>query len=149
MLRYLTAGESHGQALTAIVEGFRFAVADATGTPWDHILVAASHNHSGPSWEDLPDWNRQVVKDVAAAVTVAAKQLRPVSIGYAEDRIDFAINRRKLIEGRAVVRLNPDGPVDKRVKVLRFDDGQSLDPLAVVLHAVSAVHAQHVVGKLL
>lgn len=119
----------------AIVDGFRSAVADATGIRRDHVLVAASHNHSGPSWENLPDWSRQVVKDVTTAVAAVAREMRPVSVGYAEDRIDFPINRRKLVEGRAVVRLNPDGPVDKRVKVLRFDDGRSLDPMAVLLHA--------------
>jgi neutral ceramidase len=41
-----------------------------------------------------------------------------------------------VIDGRAVVRLNPEGPNDPRVKVLRFDDGKSLTPLAVVMHAV-------------
>ncbi len=120
----------------AVVEGFRAAVAEASGTPRDHIMVAASHNHSGPKWEDQPAWSRQVVKDVTAAVADAVRELRPVSIGYGEDRIDFNINRRKTIEGRAVVRLNPDGPCDHRVKVLRFDDGRSLDPLAVLMHAV-------------
>jgi len=35
-----------------------------------------------------------------------------------------------------VVRLNPDGPNDPRVKVLRFDDGKSLTPMAVLMHAV-------------
>lgn len=119
-----------------IVEGFRAAVTDAAGISRDHVMVAASHNHSGPSWEDLPDWNRRVVKDVAAAVAEAVKDLRPVSIGYGEDQIDFGINRRKTIEGRNVVRLNPEGPNDKRVKVLRFDDGRSLDPVAVLMHAV-------------
>jgi hypothetical protein len=34
------------------------------------------------------------------------------------------------------VRLNPDGPNDPRVKVLRVDDGRSLTPLAVIMHAV-------------
>jgi hypothetical protein len=62
--------------------------------------------------------------------------MRAVSIGYQEDAIDFNINRRQMIGGRSVVRLNPDGPCDHRVKVLRFDDGHSLDPLAVVMHAV-------------
>jgi hypothetical protein len=32
--------------------------------------------------------------------------------------------------------LNPDGPNDPRVKVLRFDDGESLTPMAVLMHAV-------------
>ena len=54
-----------------------------------------------------------------------------VSVGYGQDRISFSINRRKVIAGRAVVRLNPQGPNDQRVKVLRFDDGKSLTPVAV------------------
>lgn len=62
--------------------------------------------------------------------------MRPVTIGYGEDRIDFNINRRKVINGRAVVRLDPDGPCDHRVKVLRFDDGRTLEPMAVLMHAV-------------
>jgi hypothetical protein len=118
-----------------VVAALRDAVADGTGTPRSHIMVAASHNHSGPKWEAEPAWNRQVVKDVTAAVTAAARDMRPVNIGYAEERIDFNINRRQIIEGRAVVRLNPDGPCDHRVKVLRFDDGKTLDPVAVLMHA--------------
>ena len=62
--------------------------------------------------------------------------MRPVTVGYGEDAIGFGINRRKVIDGRAVVRLNPAGPNDRRVKVLRFDDGRSLTPLAVLMHAV-------------
>ncbi len=119
-----------------VVDGFRDAVADAAKIPRSHILVAASHNHSGPKWEDLPDWNRKVVNDVKEAVTEAIRDYRPVSLGYGEGKIDFNINRRMMVEGRSVVRLNPDGPCDRRVKVLRIDDGKSLDPLAVVMHAV-------------
>ena len=59
-----------------------------------------------------------------------------MSVGYGVDKIGFGINRRKVINGRAVVRLNPDGPNDPRVKVLRFDDGRSLTPMAVMMHAV-------------
>jgi neutral ceramidase len=120
----------------AVVDGFREAVASATGTPRENIMVAASHNHSGPKWEDQPGWSRAVCKDVAAAVTEAARDMRPISIGYGEDHIDFNINRRKMVEGRSVVRLNAEGPCDRRVKVLRFDDGRSLDPVAVLMHAV-------------
>src|SRR5919199_6087822 len=61
--------------------------------------------------------------------------MRPVSVGYGEGRIEFSVQRRKVIDGRAVVRLNPDGPCDHRVKVLRFDDGRSLDPMVVLMHA--------------
>lgn len=119
-----------------LTEAFRAAVADAAGMRESNIMVTASHNHSGPGWSTNPGWNRKVLRDVTAAAAKAVKEMRPVSVGYGEDKIDFNINRRKIIGGRAVVRLNPDGPCDRRVKVLRFDDGRSLDPLAVLLHCV-------------
>ena len=107
-----------------------------TGVPAQNIVVAASHNHSGPSFDAKSEWGRELINKLGSAAKEAASQLRKVSIGYGEDRIGFSINRRKVINGRAVVRLNPDGPNDPRVKVLRFDDGRSLTPLAVVMHAV-------------
>ncbi len=106
------------------------------GVPAANVLVAASHNHSGPGFNPESDWGRSVVTKIGDAAAQAAAQLRPVSVGYGEDQISFGINRRKVINGRAVVRLNPDGPNDPRVKVLRFDDGQSLTPVAVLMHAV-------------
>ncbi len=107
-----------------------------TGVPAKNIMVAASHNHSGPSFSKNAAWGRELVGKLGKAAKEAASSMRPVSVGYGEDRISFGINRRKVINGRAVVRLNPDGPNDPRVKVLRFDDGKSLTPMAVVMHAV-------------
>lgn len=120
----------------SITKDLRAALTDAGGIPAQNVLVTASHNHSGPGWEQNPEWSRKVVRDVEKAVATSLKDLRPVTIGYGVDRIDFNINRRKVIGGRALVRLNPDGPCDHRVKVLRFDDGRGDDPVAVMLHAV-------------
>lgn len=121
---------------TAVTNDFRTAITEATGIPADHILVAASHNHSGPKWEAHPEYCRKVIDEVTEAVKAALNEMRPVTVGYAVDSIDFGINRRQMIGGKAVVRLNPDGPNDQRVKVLRIDDGRSHDPLAVLMHAV-------------
>ncbi|MDB5339824.1 MAG: Neutral/alkaline non-lysosomal ceramidase [Planctomycetaceae bacterium] len=99
-------------ASTPMVEALRDAIAEPTQTPRENILVATSHNHSGPGWSRETPWSREMVTKIAAAAVKAAKEMRPVSIGYGEDRIDFNINRRKVINGRAVVRLNPDGPCD-------------------------------------
>ena len=123
-------------APTAMVEMLRDAIAKSTETPHENIMIAASHNHSGPGWSRESAWSRDTAVKIGAAAAVAAKEMRPVTIGYGEDRIDFNINRRKVINGRAVVRLDPDGPCDHRVKVLRFDDGRSLEPMAVLMHAV-------------
>ncbi len=107
-----------------------------TGVPAANIMVCASHNHSGPGYVENLRWASELIKKLTAAAKEAAANMRVVSIGYGEDRISFGINRRKTIDGRAVVRLNPEGPNDPRVKVLRFDDGKSLTPMAIVMHAV-------------
>lgn len=106
------------------------------GVPAANILVATSHNHSGSGFDAKSAWGRELIDKLGAAANQAAESMRPVSVGYGEDKISFSINRRKVIDGRAVFRLNPDGPNDPRVKVLRFDDGQSLTPVAVLMHAV-------------
>ena len=106
------------------------------GVPAAHIMVAASHNHSGPDFDMESAWGQQLIQKLGTAARQAASQMTPVTIGYGEDQIGFSINRRKVINGRAVVSLNKDGPNDPRVKVLRFDDGKSLTPMAVMMHAV-------------
>ncbi|QDV35773.1 hypothetical protein [Tautonia plasticadhaerens] len=119
-----------------LVEATRKAVSEEAGVPGDHVMVAVSHNHSGPGYEPESSWARMVDDAIRRAAREASSAMRTVSVGYAEDRIGFGINRRKVINGQAVVRLNPDGPNDPRVKVLRFDDGRSLTPEAVLIQAV-------------
>ena len=114
----------------------RGAVSSGAGVPSENVMVATSHNHSGPGWSLNPEWSEKVERDIQAAARAAATRMQPVTIGYQEDTIDFNINRRQMIGGRSVVRLNPDGPCDPRVKVLRFDGVSGNDPVAVLMHAV-------------
>jgi neutral ceramidase len=123
-------------ASDALVRAVREVISSKTGVPRENILVAASHNHSGPDFAKETTWANEVVEKIAAAASEANSDMRSVTVGYGEDTIGFGINRRKVINGRAVVRLNPEGPNDRRVKVLRFDDGRSLTPIAVLMHAV-------------
>jgi hypothetical protein len=119
-----------------LVAEVRSAVSQSTGIPKQNILVACSHNHSGPGWSKDTPHGKRVIGQIATAAAEAARGSRLASIGYGEGSIHFGINRRKVIDGRAVVRLNPEGPNDPRVKVLRIDDGRGLAPMAVVMHAV-------------
>lgn len=114
----------------------RKRIAAETGVPPENIMITAAHNHSGPDFEAESQWGKYLVNQLAVAAKKAAANMRTITVGYGEDEIGFGINRRKVIDGRAVVRLNPDGPNDPRVKVLRFDDGKSLTPMAVIMHAV-------------
>jgi neutral ceramidase len=123
-------------AWDAMVAGVRTAVAEKAGVPRENILVAVSHNHSGPDFEKQPEWAEAMLLKLGGAVEEAARSMAPASIGYGEGTIGFSINRRKVYNGKAVVSLNPDGPNDRRVKVLRFDDGEGLTPRAVIMHAV-------------
>ncbi len=119
-----------------MVRQARVRIEKETGVPSANIIVAASHNHSGPDFAVDKEWAVSLIEKLGKAAKQAAANMRPVSLGYGEDEIGFSINRRKVIDGRAVVRLNPEGPNDPRVKVLRFDDGKSLTPMAVLMHAV-------------
>lgn len=123
-------------AYDLMVKLVRENVEAATGIPGPNVMVTASHNHSGPPCKEDSPYVREVAAKVGKAAKEAAANMRTVNIGYGEDEIRFNINRRKVIDGRAVVWLNPDGPNDPRVKVLRFDDGRSLTPMAVLMHAV-------------
>ncbi len=119
-----------------MVRDARARIEAETGVPAANILVAASHNHSGPGYVENMRWAADLIKKLGTAAKQAAESMKPVNIGYCEETISFGINRRKTYDGRAVVSLNPDGPNDPRVKVLRFDDGSTLTPLAVIMHAV-------------
>ena len=119
-----------------MVQLARLRIEKLTSIPAANIMVTASHNHSGPGFDADSDWGKLLIDKLGIAAENATDTMKPVTVGYGEDRIGFGINRRKVIDGRAVVRLNPDGPNDQRVKVLRFDDGSSLTPLAVIMHAV-------------
>lgn len=117
----------------------REATAKQAGVPDEHVLVAASHTHGSPRLEAGSDYGRLVIAKVAGAAAWAAARLRPVTFGYAEDEISFCVNRRLVnAEGIAEMKPNPDGIVDPRVKVLRFDDEASR-PVAILLHV--ACHA--------
>jgi hypothetical protein len=119
-----------------LVRSIREVISLKSGTPRENILVAASHNHSGPDFDKHAEWARQVVAKVGVAAAEASSEMRPVTVGYGVETIGFSINRRKVYNGKSVVRLNPDGPNDRRVKVLRFDDGRSTTPVAILMHAI-------------
>jgi hypothetical protein len=93
------------------------------------FLINASHTHTGPIvWPNLrnlaviPPGEQQKLLEyrnvlAGALVSVAGSALRdlsPAAIEFGEGAADFAINRRAAI--------NPNGPVDHRVPVLKIVD---------------------------
>ena len=82
--RHAVLREQAGQLRQAGVDGVALSVpsvVDATGAPASNIMIAVSHNHSGPGWTQNPEWARKVVKDLGDETAKAANAMRPVSIG--------------------------------------------------------------------
>lgn len=118
-----------------MLQGIRAIVEKETRILGANVMVAASHTHSAPFCDKDDEFVQSVIEKVGAAAKDANGNFKMASVGYGEDEISFSVNRRKVIDGRAIIRMNSDGPNDPRVKVLRFDDGESLTPMAVLMHA--------------
>jgi neutral ceramidase len=124
-------------------DAIREAVATALDIPPQAVRVSVTHNHAGPppsAW----NWTRQgqealdgyyalLPEYAAGAARIARNRLRParVAAGSGESRV--AVNRREIApNGRPVTGVNPEGPIDPQVFVLRIDDRDGA-PLAAVV----------------
>src|SRR5262245_40248027 len=154
----LEDGGGHRAVLvTADVVGFSAPVAAAvcaaiterTGLERRQILLNASHNHAGPllSVEPKP---RPKMTDAEAAATVsytralagkiagiaanALAHLEPARLSWGTGIVHFPMNRREPTPGGIILGVNPRGPVDRSVPVLRVD-GAGGRPRAVLFGA--------------
>ncbi len=115
------------QLIRESVAAIRERVAAETGIPAERTLVLYAHTHSSPitrpSRGKMPDddYVRVLEKATAGAVMMAAQRLVPARIAFGEGHIGFNVNRRRMTPGGVQMLPNPDGPVDRRVRVLRVD----------------------------
>jgi hypothetical protein len=123
-------------------DAIRAAVGEALGIPVDAVRVSVTHNHAGPppsawNWAEqgrdvLVGYYALLPEYAAGAALLARQTMRParVAVGSGESRV--AVNRREIApDGRPVVGVNPDGPIDPEVFVLRIDAAEG-EPLAAV-----------------
>lgn len=73
----------------------RAKVEQATGIPATHVIVCASHTHSGPLWSYYDDRLVDVIPD---AVTRAVSDLAPCTAGVAEGVVDGVSQCRRVIK---------------------------------------------------
>ena len=105
--------------------------------PRERIAVAVTHQHTGPAIagtapfmfsRDLPA--EEVARIDRYAVTLernlvevalaALARRRPAELAWARGRAEFAVNRRRIVDGKAVGYTDqPGGPVDHALPVLR------------------------------
>jgi neutral ceramidase len=104
-------------------------VADEAGIRPDYLLLSAVHDHGAPTLAPNDPTPQQVayrttVENAAVeAVRRAKAQLQPARFGIGTSRAYVNMNRREYSEGRGWwLGYNDEGPSDKTVTVLRFDD---------------------------
>jgi hypothetical protein len=104
------------------------------------LLLNSSHTHTGPvirgnltaMWDLDPEalrqietYSAQLADSLVAAAGAALGGLEPARLSYGSGRAGFAVNRRELTPKGMRIGVNPNGPVDHDVPVLRVaaEDG--------------------------
>lgn len=102
-----------------LIESAKSHIQEATGIPADHVLIAATHTHTGPcatpcfQSDPDPQYNRYLAVKIADGVRCAVNNLTPAKIAWGAGSVpDQVFNRRwKMKEG--TIPPNPFGKVDK------------------------------------
>lgn len=115
-----------------IVDPAKGAITAQTGIPDSHVLISATHTHSGPATVRRtrgvpvdPTYLARVVSAIAEAAVGALARLEPARIGYGQSPVHgVCFNRRYRMAGggvrtnpgrRGTDVLGPAGPVDTTV----------------------------------
>jgi len=118
----------------------------------DHILIAVTHNHSGPlTWEDKSwprperSWFADTEAKILQALAAATKQMFPARIAAGFGEIYLGHNRRQVSADGKVTMLwrnaekKPTAPLDPTVGVIRVDDATGKPRAIIVNYACHSV----------
>ena len=150
-----------------VVMKARELIAQRTGIPASHVIMAATHAHAGPQMNPLfwdavggvpkqksEEYTRNLPAMIAEVVGSAEERLQPVQVFFGtayQNNINF--NRRFLMKDGSFTMnpgsLNPNivrpaGPVDPEVSVIAF---RSLESKPVAILVNFALHAAVVGGN--
>jgi len=139
----------------------RERIARELAIPADNIMIAPTHDHSAPRGGpptpgtaavtqqrpySPPAYIQHAEDTIVEALQQAKASLQPARVGVGSGRVDVNVYRYAYNDeqGRWRAGLNPDGPSDKTVWVLKFED-LSGAPIALVMNY--AVHANVMAGS--
>ncbi|MFQ5854118.1 MAG: neutral/alkaline non-lysosomal ceramidase N-terminal domain-containing protein [Anaerolineae bacterium] len=125
---YLNSGETQAALVVLdtclldqkLVSMARAQVEQATGLPGDHVNIAATHTHSGPSGLGLLSfgggYDQALLEFVASQITVAVAHAKESAF---KARLKAGST---VVEGITLNRRDPERPVDQRLRVLCVED---------------------------
>lgn len=127
---------------TDIATAIREQVSSLTGIPVGHIMLSATHTHSGPvtlyqeGWGnvDVPYVENIFTPGILKAAQRAVADLQPVTVGMAQGNSFVGINRRELTMNNGIkLGQNEWGPFNPRMTVLSFR-GENGSTVANLIH---------------
>ncbi len=120
----------------AVAEPICRRLRDQVGLKREQILLNSSHSHTGPMLTltasdrdgltagDLQrnvEYTRQLQDKVVEVVERAVADLAPARLSWGVGVCPFVMNRREWTPGGVILGVNPRGPADRSVPVLRID----------------------------
>jgi hypothetical protein len=121
----------------AVAEPVCERLAAKTGLKRDQILLSSSHIHTGPSLSlDLKEREGKATPDDAERTVVYTRWLQdrlvevvqhalekrePAQLSWGSGVANFVMNRREFTPNGVILGVNPRGPADRTVPVLRID----------------------------
>ena len=101
-----------------------------TGIPIDHIIIAATHTHSGPATFGFfnpteSEYVERLVEQITGVIAEAAGNLRPASVGCAAGQEKTISHYRRLLadDGHVVMNWEPFPP-ERIAKILGIIDAE-------------------------
>lgn len=103
--------------------------------PRERLMITVSHTHSGPVLQDrlqhmygldetqtrlLTEYSKTLPDLFLKAIESALNDLQPCRLEWGVGRAGFAVNRRQYTLGGVINAVNPIGPVDHDVPVLKI-----------------------------
>ena len=129
----------------------RDRVTQEVGIPADHIIITASHAHNTPrvgsvspgatAYKGGPAtqaYTKVIYDQIVAVVQQTKAALQPARVGIGTGQADVNTNRDEYTAEGWKLGVNPNGPSDKTVWVVKFET-TSGDPIAILMNY--AVHA--------
>jgi hypothetical protein len=119
---------------SAISEPIAEQIRQRYGLRRDQVLLTSSHTHSGPvlreslismysldalQAEAVRIYTARLQEQIADVVGAAIKDLSPARLSLDRTEAHFAVNRRLKKDDHFIIGVNPEGPVDFQVTILR------------------------------
>jgi hypothetical protein len=135
----------------AVAEPVCQRIGTRTGLKREQILLSSSHIHTGPALSLDPtaregrapgdalrtvEYTRQLQDRLVEVVVRALARREPARLSWGSGVANFVMNRREFTPGGVTLGVNPRGPADRTVPVLRVD-GPGGKPRAVLFGAAT------------